>query len=45
MAIIPLPLKQWGCYSIGRTGVTFYTKLGFSVFVPKKIIKNIEGMI
>jgi len=42
---IPLALKKWGSYEITKTGVRFFTKLGFSVFVPKSIIKRLEGMV
>jgi len=45
MKNINLKLKKYGCYMIGKTGITFYTDRGFSVFVPKKIIKKLEGMI
>jgi len=37
----PLVLKKWGSYEITKTGVRFFTKLGFSIFVSKRIIKQI----
>ena len=42
---IPITLKKIGCYGISNRGVHFYTKQGFKLFVPKKIMKRLEGMI
>jgi len=45
MKLLNLKLKKWGCYSISKAGVTFYTDNGFKLFVPKNIIKRLEGMV
>jgi hypothetical protein len=42
---ITLRLKSYGCYSITSRGVFFYTEHGFRIFVPKEIIKKLEGML
>ena len=42
---ISLTLKSFGCYQISKMGVHFYTKRGFKLFVPKSIMKRLEGMI
>lgn len=40
-----LKLKRWGCYEITRKGVWFHTENGFKVFVPKKIMDSLNGMV
>lgn len=45
MKPINLKLKSWGCYSISKMGVTFYMENGFKLFVPKKIMLKLEGMV
>ena len=43
--IINLKLKKYGNYFITSKGVIFNLERGFKVFIPKKVIKKIEGMV
>lgn len=45
MRNINLKLKEYGTYIITKKGVFFYTEHGFKIFVPKKVINRIEGML
>lgn len=42
---ITLKLKKYGNYHITKKGVYFHLERRFRIFIPKRIIKRIEGMI